>query len=362
MKNILGGGGNIMLRLAHLCAILPLVSCTPHVDRTDELLRSEMAERHIPGLTFAVVNDRSVVDVRSYGLANLELNVPASSKTVYAIGSITKSFTAIVTLKLVEDDRVNLDDSILAYAPASPETWRPVTIRHLLSNTSGIPDIVDSPCEVPPSDTYAMEDAIAEAACLPLLFEPGEQFSYSNTNFVLLSILIEKVTGTPLADAFGSMIFSPLGMSQTQMADYRMVIPDRADGYEWTSSNYENVEEMDPAVEAGAGGILSTADDMARFLLGLRDERLLKPASWDMLWTPYPVRQGETPYALGFGTSPYEGHARIGHNGSAPGFASSFAWFPAEQVGVVLLSNGYEEAQGRSVMTLANEIASQYFD
>lgn len=349
-------------RLLHLLATLSLVACATPIDRTDALIRSEMADRHIPGLTFAIVRDRSVVEIRSYGLANLEWKAPASSMTVYSIGSITKSFTAIATMKLVEDGRINLDDSVVDYVPTSPETWRPVTIRHLLSNTSGIPDIVDNPCNVAPSETYGMVEVIAEAACLPLLFEPGEKFSYSNTNFVLLSILIEKVTELPLADVLASIIFSPLGMRQTQMADYAVVIPNRADGYEWTGSTYQNVEEMDPAVEAGAGGVLSSAEDMARFIVGVRDERLLKPTSWKTLLSSYPVRQGVTPYAHGFGISPHDGRARIGHNGAAPGFASSFAWFPGEKVGVVVLSNGYEEAQGRSVMDLANEIASRYFE
>lgn len=362
MNTRVRSGGDILFRFVHLCAILPLAACATQFDRTDQLIRSEMSDRHIPGLTFAVVNDRSMVDIRSYGLANIELNTPASNQTVYAIGSITKSFTAIVTLRLVDDGLVDLDESILTYAPLSPETWRPVTIRHLLSNTSGIPDLVDSPCGVTPSEKYSMDDAVAEAACLPLLFEPGDQFSYSNTNFVLLSILIETVTGKLLADAFTDIVFSPLNMSHTQMADYREIVPNRADGYVWTADNYENVEDMDPAVEAGAGGIISTADDMTKFLLGLRNETLLRSKSWELLWTPYPVRQGETPYALGFGISPYDGHARIGHNGSAPGFASSFAWFPAEKVGIIVLSNGYEQAQGRSLMSLTNEVASHYFE
>jgi D-alanyl-D-alanine carboxypeptidase len=356
------GGGIILRRITILGASLLLAACATQIDPTDQLIRSEMSDRHIPGLTFAVVKDGSVVDLRSYGLASIELNVPASSQTVYAIGSITKSFTAIVTLKLVEDGLVDLEESILVYAPSSPETWRPVTIRHLLSNTSGIPDITDSPCGVTPSEKYSMEDAVAEAACLPLLFEPGDQFSYSNTNFVLLSILIESVTGKPLADAFTDMVFSPLGMNRTQLANYRLIVPNRADGYAWVANNYVNVEDMDPAVEAGAGAVISTAEDMSKFLLSLRDESLLRSASWDLLWTPYPVRHGKTPYALGFGISPYDGHARIGHNGAAPGFASSFAWFPAEKVGVVLLSNGYEEVQGRSLMALANQVAALYFD
>lgn len=339
-----------------------LASACAAVDPLDSLVRTEMETRRIPGLSYAIVKDGAVIDMRAYGVSNMELATPAAADTVYAIGSITKSMTAIATMRLVEDGRLDLDASVTAYAPASPEHWRPVTLRHLLANASGIPDNVDNPCKQPASETYTTEDTAAEVACLPLLFEPGHRFSYSNSNFVVLSVIIEHVTGRPLGDVFSDTIFKPLGMGDTRMADYRALIARRADGYVWTGVGHENVPEMDPAVESGAGGVLSTAGDMAKFILGLGDERLLNEAGWTTLWTRFPVAEGETPYGLGFGVTPFEGRRRIGHNGSAPGFASSFAWFPDQGVGIILLANGYEEPHGRSAMGLANAIAAKYFD
>ncbi len=351
-----------MWKILFLVASVLFAAPAVCADPIDDLVRSEMAARHIPGLTFAIVRDGAIVDTRSYGSANLELNAPARSDTVYAIGSITKSMTAIATLKLVEAGRVNLSDSILVHVPAAPDTWKSVTVVHLLANTSGIPDIVDSPCGIQASADYTTMDAVLEAACLPLMFQPGERFSYSNTNFLLLSLLIERVTGQPLGQVFADTIFTPLGMSSTRMVDYRTIIPNRAKGYFWTGQAHVNVADMDPAVEAGAGGVISTAGDMAKFILALGDTQLLTAKTWALGWTAPPVRTGNTPYAFGFGVTPYEGHKRVGHNGAAPGFASSYAWFPEDRVGIILLSNGYEEPHGRSVMGLTNAIAARYFD
>jgi len=351
-----------ILALATACTqISPTSTATPN----EQFVANEMSSRHIPGLTFAVLKDGAVVESGAYGLANVELNAPVTNKTVFAIGSITKSMTAIVVMKLVEDGRITLDDPVADYVADLPDAWAGVAVQHALSNTSGIPDFIDNPCKPPPPEYPYTNDAIAEAACLPLDFPPGERFSYSNTNYLVLSLLIEKVVGYWIEDAFREIIFTPLGMNDTQMADYDGVIPNRADGYFTTPSRFRpfrNVPEMEPAIESGAGGIISTLDDMTLFVSALGDPRILKPEIWQTLWTPPPVRSGETPYALGFGVTPYEGERRIGHNGAAPGFASSFSWFPDQRVGVIVLSNGYEEPHGRNLMGMANSLASRHFD
>jgi|JI9StandDraft_1071089.scaffolds.fasta_scaffold01343_6 D-alanyl-D-alanine carboxypeptidase len=352
----------LLLIIASACAQI-----APHDAATadNQFVLNEMASRKIPGLAFAVLKDGAVIESHTYGLANVELNAPVTSKTVFAIGSITKSMTAIVVMKLVEDGRITLDDLVANYVADLPDAWAGVTVQHALSNTSGIPDFIDNPCKPPPPEYPYTDDAIAEAACLPLDFPPGERFAYSNTNYLVLSLLIEKVVGYWIEDAFRETIFDPLGMNETQMADYDGVIPNRADGYVAAGSAqrpYRNVPEMEPEIESGAGGVISTLDDMTLFVRGLGDPRILKPESWRTLWTPPPVRSGETPYALGFGVTPYEGKKRIGHNGAAPGFASSFAWFPEKNVAVIVLANSYEERHGRNLMGLANAIAARHFD
>lgn len=330
-------------------------------DTADRLVTAQMAERHIPGLSFAVMKDGEVVAQRSYGAANLETGTPATNDSVYAIGSITKSMTAIVILRLQERGLIVLDQPVSNYVGELPVAWQKITIRQLLANTSGIPDVLENPCGYTQAEPYQSGDVLKESACLPLNFEPGERFEYANVNFALLSVLIEKVTQRPLGEVFAAEIFTPLGMLQTRMLDYVSVIPQRADGYLWTDKGHLNSEVMDLAAETGAGGVLSTTKDMLKFIAAIARQDLLSSASWDLAFTRYPVRDGTTPYALGFGVTSYRNHRRVGHSGSAVGYASAFSYFPDERVGIILLSNGYEEPHGRSVGGLANDIAALYF-
>lgn len=334
-------------------------------DELDDYVRSEIEARKIPGLSFAVVKDGRVVDQRSYGLANIETGKAAGPDTVYAVGSITKSMTAIVVMKLVESGAVSLDDQIGAHIEGLPKRWRKLTIRQLLSNTSGIPDDLDNPCRYqgPPTapgfPAYSVRDALAEVACLPLASPPGEKFLYANHNYLLLGLLVEARTGDTFAAVLREMIFDPLGMTRTTTLDYRAVVIDRADGYEWVDGEYRNSEPMDAAVEFSAGNVLAPIGEMAVFVLAMGDRKLLADESWRMLWTAPEELSSPSPYGLGFGLTPFEGRMRIGHNGSAVGFSSSFSYFPDERAGVVVLANGYQEPLGRNVQDLAHAIASK---
>ena len=330
-------------------------------DEVDRMAIAEMAARHIPGLSLGVLRDGEVVDLRAYGTVNLETGMPATDDTVYAIGSITKSMTAIALMQLQERGRIDLDQAVSAYVEDLPEAWRSITVRQLLANTSGIPDLIDNPCNHQQAAAYGSGDVLAEVACLPLNFAPGARFEYSNTNFVLLSVVIEHVSKQSLSEVFASGIFSPLGMSHTRMLDYVSVIPQRADGYLWTDDGHVNVEPMDVESESGAGGVISTTGDMLKFIAALGRDELLTASSWDSLFTPYPVREGKTPYALGFGVSTFKGHRRVGHSGAAVGFASAFSYFPDDRIGIILLTNGYEEPHGRSVSEFANDLAATRF-
>lgn len=351
------------MRMARVLMLICAVAALPglaQADALDDLMRQEMQARRIPGLSLAVVKDGALLQTRAYGHANLELMTPATVDTVYGIGSITKSFTALAVMMLVEDGRVNLDAAIGQYVKATPRPWRKASVRQLLSHTSGIPDFVDNPCRHTGPADYRHEDVLAEAACLPLSFPSGERFAYSNTNYLLLGMMVEAVTGARLGALFDARIDSKLGMSRTRMTDAESLIPARADGYVWDKNGYIKVEAMDPVVEFASGGLVSTAGDMAKFLLALGDVALLPAPRWQEMWSRAPIRSGTTAYGLGFGLTPYEGHARVGHNGAAPGFASALSWFPDERVGVVLLSNGYQEPFQRNVMDLANQVAALY--
>lgn len=331
-------------------------------DTLDDYVSAEMEQRRLPGLSFIVMKGAAVIDQRSYGFANIETRSPVSSDTVFAIGSITKSMTAIVVMKLVEDGAIALDDAIGAHIAGLPKRWRKLTVRQLLSNTSGISGSLDNPCghEGPPNSpgapAYSRSDLFAEVSCLPLLDPPGTAFHYSDFNFQMLGLLIEEKTGKPYASALDELIFAPLGMSATRMLAYASVIPARADGYEWRDGGYFNSAPMDADLEFSSGGVLSTSDDMAKFVAALGGS-LLTPESWAALWTRPASVVGGSPYGLGFGVTPFKEVRRIGHNGAAVGFSSSFSYFPDQDAGVVVLTNGYQAHFERNVQDLAHEIA-----
>mgnify|MGYP000430353059 CR=1 FL=1 len=358
-----GRGGRRLAAAAAAGFVVGSALCAPaRADTLDDYVHAEMESRRLPSLSFVAIKAGEIVDQRSYGLANLETKSPASAETVFAIGSITKSMTAIAVMKLAESGAIALDDAIGSHVEGLPKRWRPLTIRQLMSNTSGVPGDLDNPCghEGPPvspgSRPYSREDFFAEVSCLPLLDPPGAAFHYSDFNFQMLGLLIERRTGKAYADALNEIIFAPLGMNASGALDYKSLIDMRADGYEWREDGYVNSAPMDADLEFSSGGVLSTAGDMAKFLAALGGP-LLTPGSWETLWTKPASVKRPTPYAMGFGVTPYKGVRRAGHNGAAVGFASSFSYFPEQGAGVVVLTNSYQEPLGRNVQDLANEIA-----
>lgn len=348
--------------MARLCRVAFLLLATPvaSADAIDDLMREEMQARHLPGASLAIVVGGEVRALRSYGVANLELQSAVTADSMFAIGSITKPFTAIAVMLLVDEGRVDLGGTIGDMLPQVPATWRNVRVAQLLAHTSGIADFVDNPCAHASTQPHTTADALAEAACEPLAFAPGERFEYSNTNYLLLGLLVERASGESLGAFLDKRIFPAFGMTRTRMADIAAIIPGRVGGYVWTERGHVNVAPFEPTGEFASGGLLSSARDMAQFLVALRARPLLSRGRWDAMWRPAPVRDGRMPYGLGFGLTPFDRQTRVGHNGAAPGFASSFSWFPALDVGVVILANGYEEAHGRNLGALANRIAVLY--
>lgn len=353
------------LLIAVTAALLCTAPLPASADALDDFVRAEMETRRIPGLSFAVVKGDRMVGQRAYGSADLEWKTSMSIDAVYAIGSITKSMAAIIVMMLVEEGAVTLDDTIGAHVDKLPRRWRKLTLRQLLSHTSGIEDSFENPCRhrvasgLPGDAPYSTRDALLEVSCQPLLGTPGEQFNYANQNYLLLGLLIEAKANTSFGEALKARLFDPLGMSSSRLVDHRQLIPGRAAGYAWDGEDYRNAEEMDGAVEHAAGAVLSTTGDIARFIAALGDTSLLSAQSWQDLWTTPASLKGRSPYALGFGVSPFGAVRRVGHNGAAVGFSSALSYFPEVDAGVIVLTNGYQQHLGRNVMDLANEIAAR---
>lgn len=323
-------------------------------DRTisvDDFIELQMRKQHIPGLALAIVRDGKLVKAKGYGLASLELNVPVLRKTAFELGSITKQFTAMAIMMLVEEGKVRLDERITTYLSGLPDAWRNVTVRHLLTHTSGI----KSYTEVHRFDRITLadtspEEVIQTVADYPLKFQPGEKWEYSNTGYYLLGLIVEKASGKPYATFLQERIFGPLGMNRTRLNDLKAVIPDRSSGYSWRGSGYRNATAISMTWPYAAGALLSTVEDLAKWDAALYTEKLVKQTSLDQMWTPATLKDGKsTEYGFGWFIGKMNEHRLIGHSGGIPGFSTDIARYVDDRLTVIALLN--QERGDGSVIT-----------
>lgn len=331
--------------------LLLLLACAgaARADDLDDAVRKRMAEGHIPGVTLAAIRDGKVVTTRAYGKADLENDVPAAADSVYEIGSVTKQFTAVLVMMLVEQGKVKLEDHITQLLPGLPAAWKEVTVRHLLTHTSGIPGYTEvGDFREISRNEHTPEEIVKIVAKTPLKFSPGERWDYSNTGYYLLGMLIQKVTGQNYWDVLTERIFKPLGMKASRDGNPRAVIPHRVRGYAWKEDHYVNQDPLDPTGGFSAGSIVSTVGDMAKWDAALDTEQLLKQATLKQMWTPAALDKGGTAnYGFGWMIERMAGHPMIAHGGGTLGFSSFVARFPKDRLSVVVLTNaGHADAQG----------------
>jgi CubicO group peptidase (beta-lactamase class C family) len=338
--------------------VRPAEIASSRADSLDRFMRAQMAARHLPGAALAVVRGGRVLHARGYGSADLAHGVPATDSTVFLVASVTKTFAAVAALMLVEEGRVALDAPIGTYVRDLPAAWRPATVRQLLQHTSGISSITDHarppcPSAYAPDRARSTRDVLAEVGCLPLGFAPGTRWSYSDTGYLLLGLMVESVAARPFEGFLRERVLAPLGMASTRMLDAEAVVPRLARGYAWDGSAFRNAPELHGTVEFTGGGLVSTVHDMARWAAALGSERLLRRETWALAWTPAPV--GDAAYGMGFALRPVAGMRHVGHTGGGPGAATALAHFPDEGLSVVLLTNGAQPPF--TMRDLAGEVA-----
>jgi D-alanyl-D-alanine carboxypeptidase len=326
-----------------------------HADTTDDYLRAQMQAQHIPGLSIAVVRDGKLLVAKGYGYANLELKVPASADTVYELASVTKQFIAAAILLLQQDGKLNLDDSVGKFLDIAPPAWKDVTLRRLLSMTSGVKDYISdslAPGEKPlvetrvfPKEDSSADKIIQSIAALPLKFPPGEQFSYSNTGYIILARVITRVTGHEWDQFLDARVFKPLGMTQTRRNDDGQIFPNRASRYDFDDDSatpqWRNSMWLNPTYWwQGGAGIVSTVSDMAKWDAALREGRILNADSQRLLRTPQTLKDGsQTTYGMGWWLDPFNGHTRMAHSGGVSGGGSNFTRFDDGKVSVIVIAN-----------------------
>jgi CubicO group peptidase (beta-lactamase class C family) len=318
------------------------------VTAIDQYVNAEMAKERIPGAEVGIYHRGHILLAKGYGLADVELNVHVKPETLFQSGSVGKQFVSAAIMMLVEEGKVSLDDSITKYFPDAPATWKPILIKNMLSHTSGLGEY-ETEARTGPNGPFYLRLDYTEAQlaqkieALPIDFPVGSKWSYRNTNYVLLGILIHKVTGMFYADYLAQRIFKPLGMTSTRLISDADIIPDRSSGYEIHNGQLQNQTWVSPTFNSTADGALYfNVIDLAKWDGALYGTKLLKQSSLDRIWTVYPLNDGKpNPAHYGFGwfINRMNGHRLIEHSGAWQGFTCDISRYVDDNLTVVVLTN-----------------------
>ena len=320
----------------------------------DSLANAFVARREAPGVSVVVIRARDTLVSQGYGMADLENGVAATPHTVYRIGSITKQFTSAAVMQLVEAGRVKLDDPIGVYLPTLPARWRSGTVRQFLNHTSGVPSYTD----IGPrwlkrmAENMSPDSLVGLTANDSLWFAPGSKWRYDNTGYVVLGMLVEKVSGKPYDQYLREKFFTPLGLSETMYCYNAAIIPHRAQGYGRDSSGWHNAGFIDMSQPFSAGALCSSALDLSRWNQALATGKVVSAASLREMTTP---TGAAAPRHYGFGlvSDSLAGHRIVTHSGGINGFSTINAWFPDDSLSITILPN----AEGARPDRLLNAVA-----
>lgn len=338
---------NFQYRIAGFAGMLILLFVVSGVSqqnvstKIDRYVKAEMARQMIPGISLAVLRSGKIVYLKSYGLANVEHRVPVKTETVFQSGSIGKQFTATAIMMLVEERKISLDDKIVKYFPDAPAAWEKITVRHLLTHTSGMGDY---PPEVDLRRDYTEDEYLSIIKKSPLAFAPGARWDYSNAGYFTLGALVRRVTGKFYGDFLQERIFKPLGMKTARIISEADIVPNRAAGYRLAGGELKNQEWVSPSTNTTADGSLYlTILDLAKWDAALYGEKLLKKASLDQMWTPVKLND-ETAKDYGFGwhTTKIGKRRFVYHGGAWQGFKSFIGRFPDDKLTIIFFANSWD--------------------
>lgn len=319
--------------------------------RADAWIREQMTSRNIPGMSVAVIQDGRVLFERAYGKASVELDVPVTTVTRFAIASTTKAVSSTAVMLLVSEGRVKLDQPVGEILPDLPPAWQPITIRRLLSHTSGLPDVIDSPNTGNPI-ARTRDSALLLAGARPVDFAPGTRWAYNQTNYVLLGMVVAKLSGMTFERFILEKVTTPLGLSSAEFGDARALVGNRSYVYTRFEVTPKGVTPLDslrttqyvyPPFMHMAAGLNISAGDLARFGDGVRAGRVIPTALRDTLWTAVRLQDGsvfrfggQTGFALGWQVDDTPGERWAGMEGGA---SSALRIFPDRNLTVAVLTN-----------------------
>jgi CubicO group peptidase (beta-lactamase class C family) len=316
-------------------------SASDPATRIDDFVRAEMARQGIPGVAVGIVN-KGRVTTKGYGLANVELDVPASDSTVFQSGSLGKMFTATAVMLLVEDGKLSLSDPLTKFFPDAPPPWKSITVRNLLNHTSGIPDYTTSAFNY--RADYGEDQLARLAFALSPEFAAGSRWNYSNTGYALLGFIIHKVSGQFYGDVLATRVFRPLGMATARVISEEDIVRNRAAGYRHENGQLKNQEWVAPQLNTTADGSLYwSVKDLVAWDTAVMQRKILKPESWNEILTPVRLKSGKTyPYGMGWSLDERGGKPLQNHGGAWQGFRTQLSRFIGDSLDIIVLTNTAE--------------------
>jgi CubicO group peptidase (beta-lactamase class C family) len=318
----------------------------------------------VPGLSLAVIRDGKVIKIQGYGLANVENSVPATPDTAYLLASMTKQFTAAAIMMLEEEGKLALDDPICKHLREPADAWKEITIRDLLGHTAGLKDGFEE--ETLDGNkwrrVYSTQQMYQAARQRPLDFAPGTGWQYSDQGYFLLGVIIERVSGQTYRDFLKKRIFEPLGMTASTTVNQQEIVPHMASGYALAGERLiHNHRNMDFGMTSHFG-MISTVIDLVKWDAALRERKLLRSASYDLMWTPVSLRDGSRSlgpagaYGFGWFLDKFRGHRLISHAGAS---GTAILLLPDDGLTVIVLTN-LELLAGGNAPAIARDIAALF--
>jgi CubicO group peptidase (beta-lactamase class C family) len=318
--------------------------------RMDQIVQSYVSNKQFMG-SVLVARGNDILLNKGYGSANLEWDIPDTPSTKFRLGSVTKQFTAASILLLEERGKLKVEDPVKKYMPDAPAAWDKMTIFHVLTHTAGIPNFTSFPdyqsTEAAPTTP---EKLVARFRDKPLEFEPGEKWNYSNSGYVLLGYLIEKISGQSYEKFLQENIFTPLGMKDSGYDSNSVIIARRATGYSPSPNGPVNAGFIHMSIPFSAGALYSTTGDLLLWEQGLFGGKVLSAASLQKMTTPF-----KSDYAFGLGVHTANGRKVIDHNGGIEGFNTRLAYYPEDKLTVVVLAN----LNGQASEQIGKQLADQ---
>ena len=315
-------------------------------DSIQSFVRAEMARQHVPGVAIGVVH-HGTVSATGYGYANVEHHVPVTDETIFQSGSLGKMFTATAVMLMVEDGKFSLADTITKFFPDAPPSWRGITVRHLLTHTSGIPDYTTSTFDY--RKDYSEDELARFAYQQPLEFPAGARWNYSNTGYALLGFIVRRVSGRFYGDVLAERVFKPIGMTTARIIDEADIVPNRAAGYQLVNGELKNQDWVAPRLNTTADGSLYwSVRDLLAWNAAVERRAILKPDSWQQILSPVRLNSGRTyPYGMGWFLDERGGKPLQQHGGSWQGFRTQLSRFVGDDLTIIVLANLAQADPGR---------------